>query len=144
MASRRKSRRSGPSPAPEARQTVVVCRGGDCGNRTKHPGFDHAAQLRALRDGVDPAEVAVVSSKCLDACEHSNVVVVVPGAKGRDRGAGPVWLGEVLDDDTTADLVGWVAAGGPGLAPEPVLVDVRTFRPSRLNRHELEEETGLS
>ena len=72
------------------------------------------------------------------------MVVVVPGSAGRDGGGAAVWVGEVLDDATTADLVGWVDAGGPGLADEPVLVDLHGFRPSRLNRHELEEEIGRS
>jgi len=140
----RRQRRRPRAAAADDRQVVVVCRGGDCGNRTKHPGFDHLGQLRRLRDEVDARSARVVSSTCLDACEHSNVVVVVPGTPGLARGGAAVWLGEVLDEATTAELVDWVRAGGPGVASEPVLVDLRTFRPSRLNRHELEEEIGRS
>jgi len=139
----RRPRRRPRTADVDDRQVVVVCRGGDCGNRTKHPGFDHLAQLRRLCDEVG-GSARVVSSTCLDACEHSNVVVVVPGAEGRERGGAAVWVGEVLDEATTAELVDWVGAGGPGVATEPVLVDLRTFRPSRLNRHELEEEIGRS
>ncbi|SDU83571.1 hypothetical protein SAMN04488544_0706 [Microlunatus sagamiharensis] len=140
----RRQRRRTPASDVDDRQVVVVCRGGDCGNRTKHPGFDHRAQLRRLRDEVDPGSTRVVSSTCLDACDHSNVVVVVPGTSGLERGGAAVWVGEVLDEATTAALVDWVGAGGPGVATEPVLVDLRAFRPSRLNRHELEEEIGRS
>ena len=140
--SRRQRRR--PRAPDDDRQVVVICRGGDCGNRTKHPGFDHLAQLRRLRAEVDAGSARVVSSTCLDACEHSNVVVVVPGTTGLERGGAAVWVGGVLDEATTAELVAWVGAGGPGVATEPVLVDLRSFRPSRLNRHELEEEIGRS
>lgn len=138
--SRRRSRGAGADV--DELQTVVVCRGGDCGNRTKHPGFDHLGQLRRVRGEVDTTQARVVSSGCLDACEHSNVVVVVPGSAGRAHGAAPVWLGGVLDDACTGDVVGWVNAGGPAVADEPVLVDLHTFHPTRLNRHELEEELG--
>lgn len=123
---------------------VVVCRGGDCGNRTKHPGLDHPAQLRKIRTSLDGpvGQADVVSSSCLDACEHSNVVVVLPGPEGRSAGGAPVWVGRVNDPETTHDLINWVKAGGPGLADEPTLVDISSFRPTRLNRHELDEATG--
>ena len=137
-----RSRRRPPQAAGE-RPTVVVCRGGDCGNRSKHPGLDHPAQLRQVRAGLE-GTADVITSSCLDACEHSNVVVVLPGREGRSAGSDPVWVGAVNDPDTTADLVGWVADGGPGAADEPTLVAIGTFRPSRLNRHELEEATGGS
>ena len=118
---------------------VVVCRGGECGNRTKHPGTDHAAQLRELRSGAAAGGGSVVTSPCLDACEHSNVFVVLPGREGRRHGAEPVWLGAVLDAATTDELVRWTAGGGPALAEEPVLVELARFRPSRMSRHELDE-----
>jgi (2Fe-2S) ferredoxin len=121
----------------------VVCRGGDCGNRTKHPDLDHAAQLRGIRIDLD-GTADVVSSSCLDACEHSNVVVVLPGRDGRAAGIDPVWIGRANDPDTTADIISWVADGGPGAAAEPTLVAISSFRPSRLNRHELQEVTGIT
>lgn len=85
----------------------------------------------------------MVSSSCLDACDHSNVVVVLPGQDGRAAGGDAVWIGQALDPDTTADIVRWVADGGPGRVEEPTLVEINAFRPTRLNRHELEEATGV-
>ena len=121
---------------------VVVCRGGDCGSRVKHPGFDHLGQLREIRSGLEGA-AEVMSSSCLDACEHSSVVVVLPGERGRAAGGEPVWIGEVNDLETTDDVVRWVRDGGPAVADEPTLVAIRGFRASRLNRLELDEATGL-
>lgn len=122
------------------RMTVVVCRGGDCGSKRKHPSTDHAAQLRQIRDAAgDNAEVTV--SRCLDACEHSNVIVIIPDADGRSAGAAPVWVGEANDAEITADVIDMMA--GPGdLTHLPALVDIHTFRPTRQNRHELDEEVG--
>lgn len=134
MANRRAKR---PGRSPEAAQlTVVVCRGGDCGSRRKHPDVDHGQQLDAFRS-LERAGVAVVPSKCLDACERSNVVVVMPGTTGDEAGAGPVWIGEVNDPAVTDDIIAWVAAGGPGVAPEPTLVEIQGFRPTRQSRQEL-------
>ncbi|GAA1843821.1 (2Fe-2S) ferredoxin domain-containing protein [Microlunatus capsulatus] len=118
---------------------LVVCRGGDCGNRTLFPGTDHVGQLRALRAGVVGTTARVLTSPCLDACEHANVVVVLPGRAGRERGGEPVWVGGVLDPAVTDDLVAWVAAGGPAVAEPPVLVDIARVRPSRQSRQELDE-----
>lgn len=123
---------------------VVVCRGGECGSRSKHPGVDHAGQLRKIRAAADTggwADVAV--SSCLDACERSNVVVVVPGARDRADGVTPVWVGPVLQEDATEDLVGWLLAGGPS-TPAPPLVDILAFQPTRTSRRELEEPGTLS
>ena len=122
---------------------VVVCRGGDCGSRTKHPGFDHRAQLCEIRGRLEQ-RAEVVSSSCLDACEHSNVVVVLPGRDARAAGGQPVWIGQVNDADTTTEVVDWVDAGGPVVADEPTLVAIRGFRAKRLNRLELDEATGGS
>lgn len=119
--------------------TVVVCRGGDCGSRRKHPEVDHLAQLRMIRARAG-AGVEVLTSKCLDACDYSNVVVVLPGAAGRESAGEPVWIGEVNDPESTKDLVEWANQGGPGLAEEPVLVEIKKFSPTRLSRHELETD----
>ncbi|MDP5228656.1 MULTISPECIES: (2Fe-2S) ferredoxin domain-containing protein [Arthrobacter] len=118
---------------------VVVCRGGDCGSRHKHPQTDHQGQLRRIRDGVEPAAQVIVS-RCLDACDHSNVVVILPDAAGRAEGAGPVWIGEANDADTTQDIIDWVTAGQPAGPGRPALVDIREFTPTRQSRHELDHE----
>lgn len=132
MAGRRR-RKAEPTIDDES-NIVVVCRGGDCGSKQKHPGFDHAQQLRTIRAAADDT-TRVVVSRCLDACEHSNVVVVGPG----DCGGETVWIGGANDDETTADIVAWL---NDKIDPErrPALVDIRQFSPTRLNRHELEEE----
>ncbi|CUW26437.1 hypothetical protein TUE45_01149 [Streptomyces reticuli] len=104
---------------------VVVCRDCCCGS-PKVPGVDHAAQTARLR-----AEVPVRISDCLDACDQANVIVVQPSAAGRAAGARPVWLGLVNDPDATEDIVTWVRAGGPGVAPQPDILDLYTFTPPR-------------
>ncbi|MFJ8821070.1 (2Fe-2S) ferredoxin domain-containing protein [Streptomyces sp. NPDC102467] len=96
---------------------VVVCRDCCCGT-VKVPG-DHAAQTARLRSAV-PVRV----TECLDVCEQANVVVVQPSAAGRAGGARPVWLGLVNDPDATEDIVTWVRAGGPGVAPMPAILDL--------------------
>lgn len=58
----------------------------------------------------------MIRSACLNQCESSNVVVVVPSTEGRIAGGKPVWFEGVLDRLTTADIVDFVNAGGPGLA----------------------------
>lgn len=102
---------------------VVVCRDCCCGT-VKVPG-DHAAQTARLRRSV-PVRV----SECLDACEQANVIVVRPSAVGRATEARPVWLGLVNDPDATEDVISWVQAGGPGIAPMPEILDLYVFTPS--------------
>ncbi|MFB7944709.1 (2Fe-2S) ferredoxin domain-containing protein [Kitasatospora phosalacinea] len=122
--------------AAAARCTVSVCRGCCCGT-PKVPRLDHAAQLAELRAGL--AEVAAVRPvPCLDACEHANVVVVQPSAEGRRAGGRPVWLGLVNDRDASADITAWIAAGGPGLAEMPAILDLYVFSPSRRVREQLD------
>jgi len=130
-----RNRRPSAKPASDdGGSVVVVCRGGDCGSRQKHPDFDHLKQLSTLRNEAGHG-TRVVVSRCLDACEHSNVVVLIPG----DRTNEPVWIGGANDDETTADIVSWIRDDmNPGR--RPALVDIRQFAPTRLNRHELEEE----
>ncbi|MEJ1923082.1 (2Fe-2S) ferredoxin domain-containing protein [Microbacterium sp. KHB019] len=123
---------------PKDQMIVVVCRGGDCGSRRKHPGTDHAAQLREIRN-VAGTKVAVTVSRCLDACEHSNVVVIIPDADGRSAGASPVWVGEANDAEVTAEIL-QTMAGPADLTGLPALVDIHTFHPTRQNRRELDEE----
>ncbi|MER5544027.1 (2Fe-2S) ferredoxin domain-containing protein [Streptomyces sp. NPDC002589] len=104
---------------------VVVCRDCCCGS-PKVTGVDHAAQTARLR-----AELPVRISECLDVCDQANVIVVQPSAAGRAAGARPVWLGLVNDPDATEDIVGWVRAGGPGVAPRPDILDLYMFTPPR-------------
>jgi (2Fe-2S) ferredoxin len=75
---------------------------------------------------------------CLDACERANVMVVQPSPSGRAAGGRPVWLGLVNDLDVTADIAGWVRAGGPGLAEPPDILDLYAFGPSRRVRRGIE------
>jgi (2Fe-2S) ferredoxin len=117
---------------------VAVCRGGDCGSRHKHPDTDHRDQLGRFRDALGRD---LVVSRCLDACEHSNVVVVVPHTPGGREKDEPVWVGEVNDPETTADLLDWISAGAVIDSQDlPVLVQIRRFSPTRRNRQELETE----
>ncbi|MFG2820541.1 (2Fe-2S) ferredoxin domain-containing protein [Kitasatospora sp. NPDC048365] len=119
-----------PAAAPAAPVTVTVCRGCCCGTTAKHPGVDHAGQLARLRAGVGTAgQVRAVD--CLDACGHSNVVVVSPSAEGRRAGGRPVWLGWVLAEDMIDEIGEWVRAGGPGIVPAPGVLDLQEFQVSR-------------
>ncbi|MGI8589639.1 MAG: hypothetical protein ACR2M5_01395 [Nakamurella sp.] len=113
--------------------TVTVCRDCCCGTTSKHPDVDHDGQLRALPTGIEGAGQVKVS-KCLDACERSNVVVVTPSPAGRRAGARPVWLEGVLDEEATAQVVQWATAGGPGVSDPPGLLDLQAFTPSRRAR----------
>lgn len=121
---------------------IVVCRGGDCGSRRKHPRFDHVGQLARIREGLDGIATVAVS-RCLDACEFSNVVVMVPGRRARDAGAEPVWVGEVLDDDTTAAVVDWVTPTGIRAEP-PEPLRAHRFEPSRQSTYALSARRSRS
>ncbi|MCQ4206595.1 (2Fe-2S) ferredoxin domain-containing protein [Streptomyces longispororuber] len=116
------------TPGEGARETapsrVVVCR--DCCCGTVKVAGDHAAQTARLR-----AAVPVRISECLDVCEQANVIVVQPSAEGRAGGARPVWLGLVNDPEATEDIVTWVRAGGPGVAPMPEILDLYVVTPPR-------------
>jgi hypothetical protein len=103
--------------------TVTVCRGGDCGSRRKHPGFDHVEQLRRIRGELDGTAASVVVSRCQDLCAFSNVVRVTPGRRGRDAGVRPVWMGRMLDDAATDSLVEWVRTTGAAARPTAALAD---------------------
>lgn len=134
----RKPRQPKSAAVTSTEPLVVVCRGGDCGSRTKHPGTDHPAQPRAVHTGLAASGASMVASSCLDACDQSNVVVVVPGQTGQDLRGGPTWVGEVLNDSTTINIIEW-ASGGPAVAEDPVLVGLRALQPNPTNRHELDE-----
>lgn len=81
--------------------TVTVCRDCCCGSTTKHPDTDHNGQVEILRS----AGVLVRVSDCLDVCEHSNVMVV----HRRKR----IWLGGILDAETTKWVGEWAVSCGP-------------------------------
>ncbi|WP_086725258.1 hypothetical protein [Streptomyces carpinensis] len=124
------------APAGAARCTVTVCRGCCCGTE-KIPGVDHAAQLAGLRQALaDTAQIRVTG--CLDACEHANVIVVQPSPAGRAAGGRPVWLGLANDPEAADDIATWIAAGGPGLADPPGVLDLYAFTPSRRMRQAVE------
>lgn len=95
---------------------VTVCRDCCCGSSREHPDVDHAGHLAALQRARGGT---VRISRCLAACELSNMVVVNPSRAGRAAGGRPTWLGGVLSDEQIAQVVGWVEAGGPGVAPMP-------------------------
>lgn len=114
---------------------VVVCRGGDCGSRGKHPRFDHVGQLQRIREALD-GHAAVEVSRCLHACESSNVIVVLPGRRSRDAGAEPTWVGSVLDGPTTEAVVDWVTSPG-ALSEPPAAVAAHRFVPGAQSRNDL-------
>ncbi|MGK4580111.1 (2Fe-2S) ferredoxin domain-containing protein [Kitasatospora sp. HPMI-4] len=122
----------------EAGCTVTVCRGCCCGTTARHPDVDHGAQLVRLREGVGEAG-RVRAVPCLDACDHSNVVVVSPSPAGRLAGGRPVWLGWVLADDMLDEITEWVRAGGPGIAEPPGTLDLQEFAVSRRVREGLRD-----
>ncbi|MFD6415303.1 (2Fe-2S) ferredoxin domain-containing protein [Streptomyces sp. NPDC060194] len=113
-----------PIPAPGAPCRVVLCR--DCCCGTVKVDGDHAAQTARLR-----AEVPLRISECLDICEQANVVVVQPSGAARAAGARPVWLALVNDAGATDDIVAWVRAGGPGVAPMPDILELYAATPPR-------------
>ncbi|MET0419330.1 MAG: hypothetical protein ABW022_25235 [Actinoplanes sp.] len=102
---------------------MTVCRDCCCGSASKHPTVDHDAQLERLRAALAPQH-RVRTSQCLDACAQSNVMVVHPTPAARRGGAQPVWFGLVLDEAIVADVVGWVRAGGPGVAEIPAPLEL--------------------
>ena len=108
--------------------TVTVCRDCCCGSRRKHPSVNHDAQLATLRTALEP-DHRVRTSLCLDVCSQSNAIVVQPTPAARREGARPVWFGLVLDDAVLNDLVSWVRAGGPGLAPIPPVLELSIIDP---------------
>jgi hypothetical protein len=98
---------------PQAWLSVLVCRGCCCGT-DKHPSTPHREQVSTLRRAALAAGARFAVTDCLDACSHSNVVVL------RRRCAGATetfWLGRMLRSGDTARLAAWIARGGPVPAP---------------------------
>ncbi len=123
---------------PPEQTIIVVCRGGDCGSRRKHANLDHAQQLAAIREAT-AGHATVLVSKCLDACSHSNVVVVVPDLENQRLAAQPVWLGDVNNDEITADLIEWSRSSACWTVRPPALIDIHQFTPTRQSRNELKD-----
>lgn len=115
-----------------ARCIVRVCRDCCCGTERKHPGVDHDGLLARLEADTRGA-ARVLPSACLLACDASNVVVVTPSPQGRRRGARPIWVGGVLDDEAVDDVVAWVRSGGPGVSPLTPRLEGRVFAPNGLS-----------
>lgn len=93
---------------------VLLCRDCCCGSGTKHPDTDHAAQrAELLACATTPTDggVRVRVVECLDECDRSNVVLVRDFTAGRRPH--DTWLGGVVSDAATADVVSWVRDGGP-------------------------------
>ncbi|MFD3497051.1 (2Fe-2S) ferredoxin domain-containing protein [Streptomyces sp. NPDC058676] len=111
--------------------TLVVCRGCCCGNARKQPGTDPAWQLELLRAGAAEHGFQVRTTDCLGPCDQANVIVVRPSAAGRRAGGRAVWIGFVMDDDSTEEVVRWAAAGGPGVAEPPATLEMQFIRPPR-------------
>jgi hypothetical protein len=115
--------------------TVTVCRGCCCGSPKR--GADAVAAAREQAEllraaaGEGDARFELRVSDCLGPCDHADVVVVQPSTAGRLRGGRPVWIGWSTAQGCTDDLLAWVAAGGPGLAPLPPALELQTFRPPR-------------
>ncbi|WP_327233549.1 (2Fe-2S) ferredoxin domain-containing protein [Streptomyces sp. NBC_01317] len=116
----------GPRPC-----TLVVCRGCCCGDPAKNPGTDHAGQLARLRAAAASSEgrLSVRTTDCLGPCGQANVVVVQPSAEGRRAGGRATWVGWVLDEDGTDDLLAWTRAGGPGVAEPPATLELQMIPP---------------
>ncbi|WP_369405609.1 hypothetical protein [Streptacidiphilus neutrinimicus] len=77
------------------------------------------------------ARFEVRTSDCLGPCDHADVVVIQPSTAGRLRGGRPIRIGWSGTRGCTDDLLTWVAAGGPGIAPPPPALELHAFRPAR-------------
>ncbi|MGA8209671.1 MAG: hypothetical protein WB441_15510 [Nocardioidaceae bacterium] len=125
---------TGPGSPPRVR----VCRDCCCGSPHKHPDVDHDGLLSRLRVATRGAAVVDVAG-CLLACEKSDVVVVVPGARGRRAGGRPVWLREVLDTAAVDAIASWLHAGGPGLSELPPALSALLTTPGVLGDRVLDD-----
>jgi (2Fe-2S) ferredoxin len=109
--------------------SVLVCRGCCCGT-AKHPDVDHEAQVETLRRSLpDGTRVRLFEVDCLGPCSRSNVVVVRRDGERR-------WFGQILDDEVTQALAGWVSDGAQ--EPPPALVARHEFAPEPRHRANVE------
>lgn len=104
--------------AKRSRLRVVLCRGCCCGTRyAQAPGFDHHAQVRALKAAVKrnpQAELRTVS--CLNHCSRANIIVLSGGRALRR----PTWLGDMVEPQATNELCAWISAGATDSLPKAV------------------------
>lgn len=103
--------------------TLLLCRACCCGTREKHPELDHEAQARALQAAAEAGGGRLVISRCLNACERSNVAVLRSGAQ-------TWWLGRLLRHARTEALCAWLREGGPDAGPLPAGLALCLFTPS--------------
>ena len=94
--------------------SVLVCRGCCCGT-DKHPATPHREQVAVLRRAAIVAGARFGVTCCLDACSHSNVVVLRRRVEG--GGTETIWLGRMLRAEDTALIASWIARGGPVPGP---------------------------
>ena len=104
---------SKPESQPAA-LTLVICRDCCCGTVGKHPDFDHALQLRQIKLTATEIDAKVRVSRCLDECQHSNVIVVHRKAQKRES----IWLGGVLSARATEALTQWISINCDGEVPQ--------------------------
>ncbi|WP_226344259.1 hypothetical protein [Agilicoccus flavus] len=121
---------SGPGAAQGC--ALTVCHGCCCA-RTPDGRRDPAARARLAELS---RETTVTVADCLGPCDDRDVVVVRPSARGRSEGARPVWLAWTGDEDTHAEVLGWVRAGGPGVADLPPALEAHVFTPARHYRED--------
>jgi predicted metal-binding protein len=104
--------------AKKTRLRVVLCRGCCCGTpNAEAPGFDHRAQLRAIKGAIannPDAELKMVS--CLNHCSRANIVVL-SGARALRR---PTWLGDMVEPQANKELCAWIASGAQDDLPDTV------------------------
>jgi hypothetical protein len=93
--------------------SVLVCRGCCCGT-DKHPATPHREQIGILRRAAVAAGARFAVTDCLDACAHSNVVVLRRRVESRSE---TIWLGRMLRAGDTALLAAWITRGGPMPGP---------------------------
>lgn len=93
----------------------ALCAGETLGAADPLPG----GQLARLRALADAGVTRLTTVDCLDECERGDVVVARPSVRRRAGGASPVWFERLAGPAATAELDGWLRAGGPGAADVP-------------------------
>jgi hypothetical protein len=109
--------------------TVTICRGCCCGSTTKHPGVDHDGHAERIQESVRASGLGVTRIvKCLDECEHSDVILV---RRMSGRRSEFFWLGPLNDPADVEALAVWLE--GPANRPLPDQLSRLRFakRPSR-------------